>query len=110
MQQLAEPALQPPVAEVRLGRLPPSGLAGLDVSLLALQYAARWRNGQPGETSRRLYRFNSVPRNPAHRRLLGRSCHRPAAPHRGRWRGPGRTGRRVPAGRWREWELAVSLA
>ena len=71
MQQLAHPALRPPVAEICLEELAPSGLAGPDVSLLALEYAARWRNGQPGQTSRRLYRFNSVPRNPAHQRVLG---------------------------------------
>ena len=71
MQQLADPAHGPPVAALRPERLAPSGPAGPDVSLLALQYAARWSDGGPGQTRRRLYRFNSVPRNPAHQRLLG---------------------------------------
>jgi HopA1 effector protein family len=71
MQQLADPAQGLPVAGLRPERLAPSGLAGPDVSLLALQYAARWSDGDPEQARRRLYRFNSVPRNPVHQRLLG---------------------------------------
>jgi hypothetical protein len=71
MQQLADPAQWSPVDDLRPERLAPSGLAGPGVSLLALQYAARWSDGDPGQTRQRLYRFNSVPRNPAHQRLLG---------------------------------------
>jgi len=41
------------------------------ISFLALQYAARWRDDRPGQTYRRLYQFNSVPRSPAHQRSLG---------------------------------------
>ncbi len=66
--QLAALALRPAVADVRPG---PPVTADPGVSLLALQYAARWRGDPPGQTYRRLYQFNSVPRSPAHQRLLG---------------------------------------
>jgi hypothetical protein len=66
--QLAGAPSRPQVVD---GRLVPPVSAGPAVSLLALQYAARWRNDQPGPTYRRLYKFNSVPRSPAHQRLLG---------------------------------------
>jgi len=42
-----------------------------DVSLLALRYAAAVRDGDSDRTTARLYRFNTVPRTPAHVRLLG---------------------------------------
>ena len=42
-----------------------------DVSLLALRYAAAVRDGDSERTTARLYRFNTVPRTPAHAGLLG---------------------------------------
>lgn len=66
--QLAGAGSRPCVVD---GRSVPPGSASPAVSLLALQYAARWRNDQPGQTYRRLYQFNSVPRSPAHQRPLG---------------------------------------
>jgi hypothetical protein len=66
--ELAGVASRPPVVDG--GPVPPVS-ASPAVSLLALQYAARWRTDLPGQTYRRLYQFNSVPRSPAHQRLLG---------------------------------------
>ena len=40
------------------------------VSMLALQYAASWLDGNPKLSMPRLYRFNSAPRNPVHIRLF----------------------------------------
>ena len=40
------------------------------VSLLALQYAASWRDGNTELSMARLYRFNSAPRNPVHMRIF----------------------------------------
>jgi hypothetical protein len=66
--QPAGEASQPRVAD---GRLVPLVSASPAISFLALQYAACWRSDRPGQTYRRLYQFNSVPRSPAHQHLLG---------------------------------------
>lgn len=66
--QLAGATPRPRVVD---GHLAPPASASPAISLLALQYAARWRGDRPGQTYRRLYQFNSVPRSPAHQRLLG---------------------------------------
>lgn len=44
--------------------------AALDVSQLALRYAASWHDERTAATTSRLYRFNSAPRSPAHMRVF----------------------------------------